>query len=54
VPQNSGGFGSIREAALVWAGMGLAPLQARLQGINESIGEEAVTFNPFELGAAWV
>ncbi|MNC78409.1 Phage portal protein [compost metagenome] len=34
VPQNSGGFGSIREAATVWTAMELAPLQSRLTAIN--------------------
>lgn len=52
VPQNSGGFGSIREAAMVWAAMELAPLQTRMTAINEWLGQEVIRFDPFELGAA--
>ncbi|WP_164271840.1 phage portal protein [Stenotrophomonas sp. B1-1] len=52
VPQNSGGFGSIREAALVWSAMELAPLQTRMTAINEWLGVEAIGFEPFELAAA--
>ena len=35
VPQNAGGFGSIREAAQIWAINELEPIQARLQHIND-------------------
>ncbi|AWH45414.1 phage portal protein [Stenotrophomonas sp. ZAC14A_NAIMI4_1] len=49
VPQNAGGFGSIRDAATVWASMELAPLQSRMSMVNEWIGEEVVSFAPFEL-----
>ena len=52
VPQNSGGFGSIRDAATVWAAMELAPLQTRMTAINEWLGQEVIRFNPFELEAA--
>lgn len=52
VPQNSGGFGSIREAAMVWAAMELAPLQTRMTAINEWLGQEVIRFDPFVLGAA--
>ena len=52
VPQNSGGFGSIREAAMVWAAMELAPLQTRMTAINEWLGQDVIRFDPFELGAA--
>lgn len=51
VPQNSGGFGSIREAATVWAAMELAPLQTRIAAINEWLGKGVISFEPFELGA---
>jgi len=50
VPQNSGGFGSIREAATVWTAMELSPLQTRLTAFNEWLGDEVIRFNPFELG----
>ena len=52
VPQNSGGFGSIREAATVWTAMELSPLQTRLTALNDWLGDEVIRFNPFELGAA--
>ncbi len=48
VPQNSGGFGSVREASLVWAVNELEPEQARLLQINEWLGEEVIRFAPYE------
>lgn len=51
VPQNSGGFGSMREAAQVWGLNELEPLQSRMLQINEWLGEEVIRFKPFELGA---
>ncbi|MGE8152581.1 phage portal protein [Pseudomonas vancouverensis] len=50
VPQNSGGFGSMREAALVWGLNELEPLQSRMLQINEWLGEEIVRFKQFEFG----
>ncbi|WP_435605897.1 phage portal protein [Pseudomonas knackmussii] len=44
VPQNAGGFGSIREATEVWMANELEPLQARFQQVNEWVGEEVVRF----------
>lgn len=52
VPQNSGGFGSIREAATVWAAMELAPLQTRLAALNDWLGEELIRFAAFEIPSA--
>jgi PBSX family phage portal protein len=52
VPQNSGGFGSIRDAAAVWASLELEPLQTRMLAINEWLGVEVIRFSPFDLGAA--
>ncbi|MNE78645.1 Phage portal protein [compost metagenome] len=52
VPQNSGGFGSVREATQVWAVNELEPEQARLMQINEWLGEEVIRFNPYETAAA--
>ncbi|MNF10477.1 hypothetical protein D3C80_2114210 [compost metagenome] len=52
VPQNAGGFGSIREAAEIWAVNELEPIQARLTQVNEWLGVEVVRFKPFELGAS--
>lgn len=48
MPQNAGGFGSISDAAAVWASLELEPMQARLQQVNELIGEEVVRFAPFD------
>ncbi|WP_296253258.1 phage portal protein [Pseudomonas sp. UBA4194] len=48
VPQNSGGFGSVREATQVWAVNELEPEQARLLQINDWLGEEVIRFNPYE------
>lgn len=47
VPQNAGGFGSIREAAEIWAVNELEPEQARLMQINEWLGEEVIRFAPY-------
>lgn len=51
VPQNSGGFGSMREAAQVWGLNELEPLQSRMLQINEWLGEDVIRFRPFDLGA---
>jgi len=51
VPQNAGGFGSIRDAAQVWAMNELEPIQARLLQVNEWLGEEVVRFDEFQLPA---
>jgi PBSX family phage portal protein len=51
VPQNAGGFGSLREAAEVWAVNELEPIQARLAQVNDWLGEEVIRFKPFELPA---
>lgn len=48
VPQNAGGFGSIKEAAQIWAMNELEPIQARLQQVNEWLGEEVVRWKPLE------
>jgi PBSX family phage portal protein len=49
VPSNSGGFGAIAPAAKVFAANELRPLQARLAAVNEWIGEEVVTFDPYQV-----
>lgn len=51
VPQNAGGFGSIRDAALVWAAVELQPLQARMELINEWLGQEVIAWIDFEIGS---
>lgn len=52
VPQNSGGFGWILDAATVLAAMELAPLQTRIIAINDWLGQEVIRFAPFELAPA--
>lgn len=47
VPQNAGGFGSIKEATDVWVQNELEPLQARLQQVNEWLGEEVIRFKEY-------
>ncbi|MNO80318.1 hypothetical protein D3C76_715230 [compost metagenome] len=44
VPQNAGGFGSIKEATEIWTQNELEPVQTRLSQINEWLGEEVVRF----------
>ena len=51
VPQNAGGFGSIKDAAAIWAMNELEPIQARLLQVNEWLGEEVIRFREFELPA---
>ena len=50
VPQNAGGFGSIRDAAQVWAMNELEPEQARLLQINDWLGEEVIKFSSYQIG----
>ncbi len=49
VPQNAAVFGSIRDAAQVWAVNELEPEQARLRQINDWLGEEVVQFDTYTL-----
>lgn len=49
VPQNAGGFGSVKDAALVYAANELEPIQARMLQVNDWIGEEVIRFKPYEL-----
>lgn len=46
VLQNTDGFGSIKEAAQIWAMNELELIQACLQQLNEWLGEEVVRFKP--------
>lgn len=52
VPQNAGGFGSIREAAQIYAANELEPIQARMLQLNEWLGEEVIRFNVYQLAGA--
>lgn len=46
VPQNNGGFGSIRDAAEIWAFTELEPLQSRLAEVNTWHGVDLLKFDP--------
>jgi PBSX family phage portal protein len=49
VPQNAGGFGAIREAAQIYAGNELEPIQTRMLQLNDWLGEEVIRFKSYEL-----
>lgn len=49
VPQNAGGFGSLRDAGEAWAMNELEPMQARLAELNDWLGVEVIKFREFEL-----
>ncbi|MNM39810.1 Phage portal protein [compost metagenome] len=48
VPQNAGGFGSIRDAFTVWGQTELLPLQTRMMRVNDWAGEDVIRFEPFD------
>ncbi|SUD93284.1 Uncharacterized conserved protein [Ralstonia mannitolilytica] len=49
IPSNTGGFGDVEKAALVFARNEVKPLQDRLLAINEWVGEEVVRFDAYAL-----
>lgn len=49
LPNNTGGFGDVEKAARVFAINELAPLQERLCELNDWVGEEVISFKPYEL-----
>ncbi len=49
IPSNTGGFGDADKAAMVFARNEVKPLQDRLMELNTWLGEEVVTFTPYEL-----
>lgn len=49
VPNNTGGFGDVEKAALVFARNEIEPLQQRFLGINDALGMEVVRFTRYEL-----
>lgn len=52
IPNNTGGFGDAGKAAQVFYHHEIVPLQARFRELNDWLGEEVVTFQPYELAAA--
>ena len=51
VPKNAGGFGSIEDAAKIFAKNELEPLQARFLELNDWLGQDVVAFTPYEIPA---
>lgn len=49
MPSNVGGFGDVEKASLVFVRNELMPLQKRLQGLNDWMGEELLRFEPYTL-----
>ncbi len=49
VPQNAGGFGSIKEAAQIFVANEIEPIQSRMQQLNEWAGEEIIKFKKYDL-----
>lgn len=51
VPESAGGFGNVKEASEVFVRNELIPLQRRMQELNDWIGEEVITFEPYVLSS---
>ena len=49
IPNNTGGFGDVEKASLVFVRNELMPLQKRLQELNDWLGEEVIRFEPYTL-----
>lgn len=49
VPNNTGGFGSIKDAAEVFYQNEIVPLQSRMMQINEWAGDEVIRFKKYKL-----
>ena len=54
VPKNSSGFGSIEQAASVFARNELRPLMSRFEEINEMAGDSVIEFDPYRIESAVV
>lgn len=52
IPANAGGFGDVEKAARVFAVNELSLLMETFRDINTWLGEEAVVFDPYAVGAA--
>ncbi|WP_313080446.1 phage portal protein [Atlantibacter sp.] len=51
IPTNTGGFGDVEKAAKVFVRNELIPLQKRMSELNDWLGEEVITFEPYNLDA---
>jgi PBSX family phage portal protein len=49
IPNNTGGFGDVEKAAMVFAVNELYPLMERLKELNNWIGEEVIAFKEYDL-----
>lgn len=49
IPNNTGGFGDVEKASLVFVRNELIPLQKRLQELNEWLDDEVITFERYSL-----
>ncbi|HEJ7263907.1 TPA: phage portal protein [Serratia marcescens] len=47
VPENAGGFGNVKEASEVFVRNELIPLQRRMQELNDWMGEDVISFEPY-------
>lgn len=46
IPNNTGGFGNAAEALQVFVANEIAPIQARMRGLNDWMGQEVIRFKP--------
>ncbi len=51
IPNNTGGFGDAVKAAEVFYQNEVVPLQRRFREVNYWVGEQVVTFQPYQLAA---
>ena len=49
MPSNVGGFGDVEKASRVFVRNELTPLQKRCIELNDWVGEEVISFSPYEL-----
>lgn len=49
VPTNSGGFGSISDAAIIFYHNEIQPIQSRLMQLNDWANDEIIRFKPYDL-----
>lgn len=49
MPNTTGGFGDVEKAAQVFSVNEIEPLQERFKELNEWLGEEVISFNPYQL-----
>lgn len=50
VPSNAGGFGKVTDAAAIFYELEIQPLMREFEAINDFLGVQAVTWQPFSIG----